>query len=182
MFSSSLMRSAVTALISLSMLSSEYGGSMMVDARAKRRDRLDYPEINKAFKDWGRNEYWQSVDCQTDDGYDITMFRFIGAKRTRLVKNQWSKGVVLLLHGMSKDAYTWFDTRRGDPSKPFLPTALFERGYDVWIGNYRGTRYSITHNEWNPLDDAKDYFDYDATTIAKNDIPAMVKRIMDTQA
>ena len=116
MFSSSLMRSAVTALISLSMLSSEYGGSMMVDARAKRRDRLDYPEINKAFKDWGRNEYWQSVDCQTDDGYDITMFRFIGAKRTRLVKNQWSKGVVLLLHGMSKDAYTWFDTRRGDAS------------------------------------------------------------------
>ena len=92
---------------------------------------------------------------------------------------------MLLLHGFSKDAYTWFDHRRGDVSKPFLPTILFERGYDVWLGNYRGSRYSISHKDWDPIDDnldARYYFDYEATTIAKNDIPAMVKRIMDTQA
>ena len=40
------MRTAITVLASLSMLSSEYGGSMMVDARSSRADRRDYPEIN----------------------------------------------------------------------------------------------------------------------------------------
>ena len=113
------------------------------------------------------------------------MFRLLGLTRRKTVANQWSKGVVLLLHGFSKDAYTWFDHRRGDVSKPFLPSQLFERGYDVWIGNYRGTRYSITHKDWDPIDDnleARYYFDYTATEIAKKDIPAMVKLIMDTQA
>ena len=113
------------------------------------------------------------------------MFRLIGLKRRKQVANQWSKGVVLLLHGFSKDAYAWFDHRRGDVSKPFLPTTLFERGYDVWLGSVRGTRYSITHAEYDPINDnsdAKRYFNYEATTIARNDIPAMVKLIMDTQS
>ena len=113
------------------------------------------------------------------------MFRLIGLKKRKQVANQWSKGVVLLLHGFSKDAYAWFDHRRGDVSKPFLPTTLFERGYDVWLGSVRGSRYSNTHPEYDPVNDnsdAKDYFDYEATTIARNDIPAMVKLIMDTQS
>ena len=49
MFSSGLMRAAVTALVSLSLFSSEHG-SMLVDARAAKSDRNDYPEIQKAFK------------------------------------------------------------------------------------------------------------------------------------
>ena len=92
---------------------------------------------------------------------------------------------MLLLHGFSKDAYAWFDRRRGDKNKPMLPVMLFDEGYDVWLGNIRGNRYSFTHQDWDPTDDnqhAKYYFDYDATTVAKNDIPAMVKLIMDTQA
>ena len=129
--------------------------------------------------------YWASYDCETEDGYELTMFRLTGLKKRKKVADQWSKGVVLLLHGFSKDAYTWFDHRRGDVSKPFLPTTLFERGYDVWLGNVRGTRYSITHPDYDPINDnsdAKEYFDYEATVIAKNDIPAMVKLIMDTQS
>ena len=127
--------------------------------------------------------YWASYDCETEDGYELTMFRLIGLKKRRQVQNQWSKGVVLLLHGFSKDAYTWFDHRRGNVTEPFLPTTLFERGYDVWLGNVRGTRYSITHPDLDPINDnidAREYFDYEATVIAKNDIPAMVKLIMDT--
>ena len=176
-----MMRTTVTALVSLSLISTD----QTINARSSRRDRNDYPEINKAFKDWGRNYYWKSYDCRTDDQYDLTMFRILGKSKRKKTNNQWSKGVVLLLHGFSKDAYTWFDHRRGDVTKPFLPTMLHDRGYDVWIGNYRGTRYSLTHKDWDPIDnnlDAREYFDYEATDIAKNDIPAMVKLIMDTQA
>ena len=87
---------------------------------------------------------------------------------------------MLLLHGFTKDSYTWF--RRSDDKKPVLPTTLFERGYDVWLGNIRGTRYSITHKKYDSKRDARKYFDYEARDIARNDIPAMVKLIMDTQA
>ena len=45
MFSSGLMRTAITVLVSLSMLSSEHGGSMMVDAISSKADKRDYPEI-----------------------------------------------------------------------------------------------------------------------------------------
>ena len=81
-----MIRTAVTALVSLSLFSSEYG-SMMVDARASRNDRKDYPEIHKAFKNWGKNVYWQSYDCTTDDNYELTMFRIIGLKKRKQVAN-----------------------------------------------------------------------------------------------
>ena len=58
MFSSSgFTRTAISVVASLSLFSSEYG-SMLVDARASKNDRKDYPEINEAFKKWGKNVYW----------------------------------------------------------------------------------------------------------------------------
>ena len=91
---------------------------------------------------------------------------------------------MLLLHGFTKDAYTWFDRRRGDGEEPVLPAVLFYRGYDVWMGSIRGTRYSITHTTLDrDASNAQEsaYFDYDATDVARNDIPAMVELIMREQ-
>lgn len=62
---------------------------------------------------------------------------------------------MFLLHGFSKDSYTWFDHRRGDMSKPVLPAMLFDLGYDVWLGNIRGTRYSLSHRSYDAFDDDK---------------------------
>ena len=152
-----------------------------MDARASKKDKAAYPEIQKAFYDWGENFFFKSYDVTTEDGYELTMFRILGKRKRKTIKNQWTKGVVLLLHGFTKDSYTWFDRRRGDETKPFLPHALFVRGYDVWLGNIRGTRYSITHEEFDrDASNAQEraFFDYEATDIARNDIPAMVKKIM----
>ena len=96
--------------------------------------------------------------------------------------NQWTKGVVFLLHGFTKDAYTWFDHRRGDMSKPVLPVMLFDLGYDVWLGNIRGTRYSLSHKKYDAFDDDKKFFNYEIEKIARNDIPTMIEQIMKTQA
>ena len=117
-----------------------------VEAKASKNDKRDYPEIEQAFVEKGLNYYWKSYDTTTADGYDLTLFRVLGNARRRNIPNQWSKGVVLLLHGFSKDAYAWTDYSRGDTDLPFLPTRLFEEGYDVWLGSVRGTRYSIGHS------------------------------------
>lgn len=52
----------------------------------------------------------------------------------------------------------------------------------MWLGNIRSTRYSISHVDYDPIDDDKDFFDYAIKEIAQKDIPAMVELIMDTQA
>lgn len=97
----------------------------LVSAGASSQDRQDYPEVYAAFKDWGRNFYWKSYDTRADDGHDLTMFRIIGRTKRKQHKKQWTKGVIMLLNGFTKDSYTWFDHRRGDMNKPFLPTRLF---------------------------------------------------------
>ena len=58
--------------------------------------------------------YWKSYDITTADDYELTMFRLIGIRKKKQVRIQWSKGVILLLHGFTKDTYNWFDRRRGN--------------------------------------------------------------------
>ena len=92
MFSiSHMLKTSATVLVSLSILFSgeqPSGGMAMVDARSSRADRIDYPEIAKAFEDrrWGKNYYWKSYDCTTKDNYELTMFRLLGKTRRRKVK------------------------------------------------------------------------------------------------
>ena len=86
MFRKSVLSIATKALVALSLFSSEYG-SMMVDAKASTNDERDYPEIQEAFKKYGKDVYWKSYDCTTDDNYELTMFRIIGGKNQKKVYN-----------------------------------------------------------------------------------------------
>ena len=53
---------------------------------------------------------------------------------------------ILLQHGSGGDAKTWFSLiedaeEYGTP----MPMQLAEEGYDIWIGNNRGTKYNQKH-------------------------------------
>ena len=58
-----------------------------------------------------------------------------------------------------------------------MPIRLWEAGYDVWLGNNRGTGHSQGHSKYNVDRDASRYWDFSFAEIGNHDLPAMVKEI-----
>ena len=166
MFTSIVSKTAVVALAMLTMENT-------VEARASKEDRLAYRDINYAFAKWGNNVYWKSYEVTTDTGYELTMFHIEGLTKKKRVVGHGTKGPLLLIHGYSSDGLTWFN--RSDKEKSVVATQLYEEGFDVWIANIRGTRYSRTHRDLDPAGD--EYWDFDFSNMAKEDLPAMIEKI-----
>lgn len=90
----------------------------------------------------------------TEDGYILTTFHILG--KTGVARPEISSGSVLIQHGDFQDGTSWLEGF-GD-AQPFH-LKLVDAGYDIWIGNNRGTMYSWDHVT---LDSAKDpaYWDW----------------------
>ena len=108
----------------------------------------------------------------------LTLFHIEGIQRRRRLNNHGSKGPILLLHGYTSGAITWF--KRSDESLPVIASQLYEEGYDVWLGNSRGSRYSRKHDYLDPDLEDEYYWDFDFNDMAENDVPAMVKKTVKT--
>ncbi|KII67183.1 Triacylglycerol lipase 1 [Thelohanellus kitauei] len=71
----------------------------------------------------------------TSDGYTLTLHHL---HSKRLLNHSESRFPVLLVSGLLCDANIFFIP----PPNRCLPYILSSLGYDVWIGNVRGTYYS----------------------------------------
>jgi pimeloyl-ACP methyl ester carboxylesterase len=58
-----------------------------------------------------------------------------------------------------------------------LPFLLANKGYDVWLGNNRGNKYSRKHGHLNPNTD-KEFWNYSLHEMGTLDLPAMIEFIL----
>ncbi|XP_054817729.1 triacylglycerol lipase 2-like [Prosopis cineraria] len=114
----------------------------------------------------------QGYPCQehkvtTEDGYILSMQRIV-------VGQSGSKGdkpPVLLQHGVLADAITWVLA----PYNKSLPFILADNGYDVWLGNTRGTKYSNGHTSLSTSDKA--YWEWSWDELSSYDLHALVQYV-----
>jgi len=109
----------------------------------------------------------------TKDGYWLTLFRIPGAKgQTREQAKAQHKPAIFLQHGVLDSADTWIMNLEKEAPAFVLANA----GYDVWLGNTRGNKYSREH-QWLDPDDSEDkklFFDYDFEDMALYDVQANI--------
>ncbi|XP_014468917.1 PREDICTED: lipase 3-like [Dinoponera quadriceps] len=107
----------------------------------------------------------------TEDGYILALHRIPPSDPSKL--NAPNRRVVLLMHGLLGSSADWLITGR-NRSIAFL---LSDDGYDVWLGNVRGTTNSKNHTELS-IQSAK-FWDFSWHEIGLYDTPAMIDYILD---
>jgi len=71
---------------------------------------------------------------------------------------------LFLQHGLISSAEWWI--MNGENSPAFI---LGRAGYDIWLGNNRGTIYSRKNTKLSPTKDAEEFFDYSFYELGKYD-------------
>jgi pimeloyl-ACP methyl ester carboxylesterase len=104
----------------------------------------------------------------TQDGYVLTVFR-MQAKGSQIVGG---KPVVLLQHG-NEDCSDGYVINDEDKAPGFI---LANEGYDIWLPNNRGNKYSMTHKTMSVFN--KNFWDYSFQEMGAKDQPALIEYIL----
>ncbi len=103
----------------------------------------------------------------TEDGFVLKMFRIPG----KIDQPQGSKGPLYLQHGLLDSSDAWI-MHTVDKAPAFVAAAA---GYDVWLGNSRGNKYSRNNIKLSP--DDKAFWDYDFQTMGDYDLPTQIEYV-----
>jgi len=104
----------------------------------------------------------------TKDGYILGVHRIPPKDR----QHTTFQGVVFLQHGFMQNSESWIV--RG-PAKA-LPFILADFGYDVWLGNNRGNKYSYKHTTYSAHEE--EFWNFCLDDFANSDLPAMFEHVL----
>jgi len=106
---------------------------------------------------------YQTHQVTTDDGYLLTVMHITS-------KTVAADGpVVFLQHGLISSAETWIMNAENSPA-----FRLAREGFDVWLGNNRGTLYSRKNIHFSADKDPADFFNYSFYELGQYDAPAQI--------
>lgn len=106
---------------------------------------------------------------QTKDGYLLSIHRILPKSGIKPV----NAPVVYMHHGLLTNSELFV---LGETSDKCLPFLLVNRGYDVWLGNNRGNKYSRKHLILSSTDEK--FWNYSLDEFAMFDIPNSIDYIL----
>ncbi|CAK1595753.1 unnamed protein product [Parnassius mnemosyne] len=115
-----------------------------------------------------RNGYRCETHTVVSNGYLLNLHRIPHSKNDRKI----SPKTILLQHGIFASSADWI---MNGPGKA-LAYVLADAGYDVWMSNIRGNRYSKEH-AWLKTN-TKSYWNFSWHDVALHDIPNIIDYIM----
>ncbi|XP_028757987.1 triacylglycerol lipase 2-like isoform X2 [Neltuma alba] len=104
----------------------------------------------------------------TRDGYVLNMQRIPVGQSGGSMRN---RPPVLLQHGLFMDAITWLLL----PPSRSLAFLLADNGFDVWLSNTRGTKYSRQHTSL--ATNGSGYWDWSWDELVAYDLPATIQYV-----
>ncbi|KAF2732363.1 alpha/beta-hydrolase [Polyplosphaeria fusca] len=126
--------------------------------------------------------YCEEHIVQTGDGYLLGLHRLgwrRGEEDVRVNagsgKGGVKKKVVYMHHGLLMNSEVWLCLTERERCLPFM---LVERGYDVWLGNNRGNKYSKKSVHSAPT--STTFWDFSMDQFAFHDIPDSIDYILST--
>ncbi|PPJ51295.1 hypothetical protein CBER1_07867 [Cercospora berteroae] len=117
---------------------------------------------------------------QTGDGYLLGIHRLAHRRgeedqRVNSGPDSVEKKVVYLHHGLMMNSEVWVCLTEKERCLPFM---LVEQGYDVWLGNNRGNKYSKKCLHYGPTDIR--FWNFSMDQFAFHDVPDSINYILDT--
>ena len=119
---------------------------------------------------------------QTGDGYLLGVHRLPFRKgeeasgvRVNAGPDSIRKPVVYLHHGLLMNSEVWVCITEEERCLPFT---LVNQGYDVWLGNNRGNKYSKKSTQFSPT--SAKFWDFSIDEFAFHDIPNTIDYILET--
>ena len=124
--------------------------------------------------------YAEEHVVHTEDGYLLGLHRLAWRRgkedqRVNAGPGTVQKKVAYLHHGLMMNSEVWVCLTEKERALPF---ALVEAGYDVWLGNNRGNKYSKKSTKCNP--DTHQFWNFSIDQFAFHDIPNSIEYILDT--
>ncbi|KAM0333494.1 hypothetical protein ACHAQA_002157 [Verticillium albo-atrum] len=117
---------------------------------------------------------------QTKDGFLLGLHRLAWKKGEEGKKvnngpNSLRKKVIYLHHGLLMNSEVWVCLTDAERCLPFV---LVEQGYDVWLGNNRGNKYSKKSVKHSPT--SLEFWNFSIDEFAFHDIPDSISYILET--
>jgi pimeloyl-ACP methyl ester carboxylesterase len=114
-------------------------------------------------------KYWgypaETLKVETEDGYILNLYRIPHGRNDN---STVVRPVVLLLHGFKTSSADWLVTLPHQ-SAPFV---FADGGFDVYVGNFRGTKYARQHTGWDPS--TYMFWQFSLDEFATRDLPKMI--------